>query len=306
MSFDKVGKLIKETHKLSTQYDNEVSILKIINKISTLNESTKAVLCRWVRLGFIEGVKAFVDPMGTITLTDWSSEVDSIIHELLNNGIANMSSNGYVNVPFMMHWPDITDLSPICPNEEPSLDDDIYPSPMVMKVPPSKELIEEPIDDIPRLLAHAIKNLGHYLGGKIVHIDLNIKSLGFINPILFRSTVDVLVVTEEGSPIAHKIIDPSRTVHRGISAVEHYLTDGIDYAVLVHRYSYYEVHVETFNKIVNKPYVRDAGFAIVPPELDYIIFLKWPRRNSIIEKSQSIANRRLMINAAIKYMINAR
>jgi hypothetical protein len=88
--------------------------------------------------------------------------------------------------------------------------------------------------------------------------------------------------------------------------MEHYLLDGIDYAVLVHKYTYYEDHVETFNKIISRQYIRDSGFVIVPYELDYMIFLKWPRYNSIVTKSQSAASKRALIGGAISFMLNAR
>ncbi|WP_054854922.1 hypothetical protein [Vulcanisaeta sp. JCM 16161] len=127
-----------------------------------------------------------------------------------------------------------------------------------------------------------------------------------MSTIVFRSPIDVLVITNNRSSIAHRILDPSKTIHRGLSALENYLMDGVDYAVLIHKYTYYEIHVETFNKIIGRQYIRDSGFAIVPNELDYIIFLKWPRMNSLMAKSQSIANRHSLINGVVNFMINAR
>jgi hypothetical protein len=308
MSFDKVGKLIKEDYELSSHDHENNDLLKVIGGISKLNEANRAMFCRWVKYGFIEGSKAFVSPVGTITLTDWSSEVDPLIHDLINNGIATLNDRGYVEIPYMMRWSEITDLSPVCADDSLGIDpsETIYPSPMIMKVPPSKELIEDSYDDLSRSLANTIKGFDFYIDGEVVHVGLNVRSIGFVNPVLFRSPIDVLVVTDNRSIVAHKVIDPSRTVHRGLSSMEHYLLDGIDYAVLVHKYTYYEDHVETFNKIISRQYIRDSGFVIVPYELDYMIFLKWPRYNSIVTKSQGVAGKRALIGGAISFMLNAR
>lgn len=82
--------------------------------------------------------------------------------------------------------------------------------------------------------------------------------------------------------------------------------DGMDYAVLIHKYTHYEVHVDTFNKIVSRPYVRDAGFAVVPSEFDYIMFFKWPRYNSVMMRSQSVVGKRSLIGNVVNFMLNTR
>jgi len=309
MSFDKLGKSIKEDYQLSSHdYDNE-DLLRIISKISKLSDKNRYIFCRWIKYGFIEGSQATASPMGTIVFNDWSSEYDSLIHDLVDNGLARMTERGFVEVPYMMRWPEIVDISPICELDGITYIGDgeiVYPSPMVMKVPQAKEIIEETYDDLNRLFVSAVKRLGYYINGKVIHVGINVHSLGFVNTILFRSPIDVLVITDDRTVIAHKIIDPSKTVHRGLSSLEHYLMDGVDYAMLIHKYTHYEEHVDTFNKILNRQYIKDAGFAIVPYELDYIMLLKWPRYNSIIMKSQSIAVRRSLINNAISFMINTR
>ena len=308
MSFDKVSKLIKEDHHESSRVPEGNDLLRIIGRVRRLKESSKAVFCRWVKLGFIEGVHALVSPMGTVTLTNWSSEIDSLIHDLVSNGVAVMNDKGYVEIPHMMRWNDITDLDLACDIVDESnieTEEIIYPSPMIMKVPP-KELIEEAYDDLQKAFANAVNGLGYYISGEVTYIGLNVKLLGSINPILLRSPIDVLVVTSNRLTMAHKIIDPSRTIHRGLSFLEHYLMDGLDYAILVHKYTSYEIHVETFNKILSRPLIKDAGFVIVPYELDYLVFLKWPHYNSLIARSHTIAVKRALINNAVGFMINAR
>ena len=309
MSFDKVGKLIKEDRHESSHVPEGNDLLRIIGRVRRLRESSRAVFCRWVKLGFIEGVHALVSPMGTVTLTDWSSEIDSLIHDLVSNGVAVMNDRGYVEIPHMMNWNNIADLDLACDTvDETNIEtgEIIYPSPMIMKLPPPRELIEEAYDDLQKAFANAVNGLSYYISGEVAYVGLNVKSLGFINPILLRSPIDALVVTSNRLTMAHKIIDPSRTVHRGLSSLEHYLMDGLDYAILVHKYTYYEMHVETFNKILSRPLIRDAGFIIVPYELDYLIFLKWPHYNSLIARSRTIAVKRALINNAVGFMINAR
>ncbi len=311
MPFDKVGKSIKEANQLITPYyENDDYPRKIISRLSRLSTGTKTIFCQWLKYGFIESVQAEVLPTGTVVITDWASEVDSLIHELISNGIAFLNNNGYVEIPpLMMSLADQIDLGLVCDGDDGYLISDgevIYPSPMIMRVPHSKEIVEEPYDDLTRSMASVIRRFDYYLGGKIVHVGVNVKSIGIMNTIVFRSPIDILVITNNHSSIAHKILDPSRTVHRGLSALESYLMDGVDYAVLIHKYTYYEVHVETFNKIMSRQYIRDSGFAIVPNELDYIIFLKWPRMNSLMMRSQSVASRHSLINGAVNFMLNAR
>ena len=311
MSFDKVGKSIKESNKLITPYyENNDYSRKFISKLMRLSMSTKAVFCRWLKYGFMESVQAEVLPTGTVIITDWASEVDSLIHDLINNEIAFLNSNGYAEVPLMMSLADQLDLNLVCDGDDGysliNENEVIYPSPMIMRVPHSKEIIEEPYDDLTRSLASIIKRFNYYISGKVIHVGVNIRSLGIMNTIVFRNPIDILVITDNRTSIAHKILDPSRTVHRGLSALESYLMDGMDYAVLIHKYTYYEVHVETFNKIIIRPYIKDSGFAIVPNELDYIIFFKWPRANSLIMRSQSVTNKHSLISSAINFMLNAR
>ncbi len=273
-------------------------------------QALRSFFCRWLKYGFMESVQAEVLPTGTVIITDWTSEVDSLIHDLINNEVAFLDVNGHVEIPLMMSLANQLDLDLVCDVAgDSSLINDgevIYPSPMVMRVPHSKEIIEEPYDDLTRSLALIIKRFDYYLNGKVVHVGVNVRSLGIMNAIVFRNPIDILVITDNKSSIAHKILDPGRTVHRGLSALEGYLMDGVDYAVLVHKYTYYEVHVETFNKIISRPYVKDSGFAIVPNELDYIIFLKWPRANSLMMRSQSITDRHSLISSAVNFMLNAR
>ncbi|BDR91107.1 hypothetical protein [Vulcanisaeta souniana] len=310
MPFDKVGKSIKETHQITTQdYLNNDNLIRIINKISKLGVGNKAVFCRWLRLGFMEGVQALVFPDGSVTLTDWSSEIDPLVHDLINNGIAVLNDKGFVEIPYMMTLADRIDLGLACDLDDDSfpMDDEvIYPSPMVMRVPYSKEAIEESYDDLVRSTASAIRRFDHYLGGKIIHVGINVKSLGIMNSVVFRNPIDILVITSNKYLIAHRVLDPSRTVHRGLSALEGYLMDGMDYAVLIHKYTHYEVHVDTFNKIVSRPYVRDAGFAVVPSEFDYIMFFKWPRYNSVMMRSQSVVGKRSLIGNVVNFMLNTR
>ena len=311
MSFDKVGKSIKESNQLTTSYyENDDYLRGVIGKLMRLGAGTKAVFCRWLKYGFMESVQAEVLPTGTVIITDWASEVDSLIHDLINNEIAFLNSNAYVEIPLMMSLADQLDLNLVCDGDDGySLINDsnvIYPSPMIMRVPHSKEIIEEPYDDLTRSLASVIKRFSYYLSGKVVHVGVNVRSLGVMNTVVFRNPIDILVITDNRASIAHKILDPSRTVHRGLSALEGYLMDGVDYAVLIHKYTYYEVHVETFNKIITRPYIKDSGFAIVPNELDYIIFLKWPRANSLMMRSQSVTNRHSLISSAVNFMLNAR
>ncbi|WP_054844385.1 hypothetical protein [Vulcanisaeta souniana] len=181
MPFDKVGKSIKETHQITTQdYLNNDNLIRIINKISKLGVGNKAVFCRWLRLGFMEGVQALVFPDGSVTLTDWSSEIDPLVHDLINNGIAVLNDKGFVEIPYMMTLADRIDLGLACDLDDDSfpMDDEvIYPSPMVMRVPYSKEAIEESYDDLVRSTASAIRRFDHYLGGKIIHVGINVKSL---------------------------------------------------------------------------------------------------------------------------------
>ncbi len=308
MSFDKLGKSIKEANQLITpHYGSDDYSIRVISKLSKLSPSTKVILCRWLKYGFMEGVQAEVLPTGTVILTDWSSEVDSIIHELLDNGVAHLNGNGHVEIPMMMVLADYVDLDSICDYGDDYMLDDgdvVYPSPMVMKVPSTKEVIEEPCDDLIRLTASAIGRFDHYLSGRVTQVSTNVRSLGIMNTIMFKNPIDILVITENRKLIAHRILDPSRTVHRGLSTLEGYLMDGVDYAILMHRYMYYETHVETFNKIINRPRIRDSGFAIIPNELDYIVFLKWPRANSLMNKSQSIMNKHALISNTINFIIN--
>ncbi len=310
MSFDKVSKSIKEPNQLITPYHESTNYLrKLLVKIPKLNASTKVVFCRWLRYGFIEGVQAEVLPIGTVILTDWSSEVDSVIHELLDNEIATQVGNGYVEIPFMMTAADQLDLSLVCDGDDYSLINDgevIYPSPLIMKVPHTKEVVEEPYDDLTRSVASMIRKFNYYLSGKIIHVGINVKSIGMMSTIVFRHPIDILVVTDNHYSIAHRVLDPNKTVHRGLSALEGYLMDGVDYAVLVHKYTHYEAHVETFNKIINRQYIMDSGFVLVPNDFDYMIFLKWPRANSLMRKSQSVVSKHSLINSALTFMINAR
>ena len=311
MPFDKVGKSIKESNQLITPYyEGDDYSRKVISKLMRLSTSNKAVFCRWLKYGFMESVQAEILPTGTVIITDWASEIDSLIHDLINNEIAFLDGNGHVEVPLMMSLANQLDLDLVCDSDDGySLINDgevIYPSPMIMRVPHSKEIVEEPYDDLTRSLASIIKRFDYYLNGKVVHVGVNVRSLGIMNTIVFRNPIDILVITDNKSSIAHKILDPSRTVHRGLSALEGYLMDGVDYAVLIHKYTYYEVHVETFNKIITRPYIKDSGFAIVPNELDYIIFLKWPRANSLMMRSQSVTNRHSLISSAVNFMLNAR
>ncbi|MGC9153987.1 MAG: hypothetical protein ACP5GY_09745, partial [Vulcanisaeta sp.] len=89
MPFDKLGKSIKESNQLTTPYyENDDYPRKIISKLSRLSTGVKTVFCRWLKYGFMESVQAEALPTGTIIITDWSSEVDSLVHELINNGIA--------------------------------------------------------------------------------------------------------------------------------------------------------------------------------------------------------------------------
>ena len=311
MSFDKVGKSIKESNQLTTSYYESDDYLRgIIGKLMRLSAGTKTVFCRWLKYGFMESVQAEILPTGTVIITDWASEVDSLIHDLINNEVAFLDVNGHVEIPLMMSLANQLDLNLVCDGVgDSSLINDgevIYPSPMIMRVPHSKEIIEEPYDDLTRSLALVIKRFNYYLSGKVIHVGVNVRSLGIMNTIVFRNPIDILVITDNKSSIAHKILDPGKTVHRGLSALESYLMDGVDYAVLIHKYTYYEVHVETFNKIISRPYVKDSGFAIVPNELDYIIFLKWPRANSLMMRSQSITNKHSLISSAVNFMLNAR
>ncbi len=310
MPFDKVSKSTKEINQLITpDYGNHDYLIKLINKISKLSPDTKAVFCKWVKYGFMEGVQAEISPMGTVIITDWSSEIDPMIHDLINNKVATLNNDGFVEIPQMMALADQINLDLACDFDDGHLiidEEVIYPSPMIMRLPHSKEVIEEPYDDLTRLLASNMKKLDYYLNGKIMHVGINVKSLGIMNTIVFKNPIDVLIITNNKYLIAHKVLDPSKTVHRGLSALESYLMDGMDYAILIHRYTYYEAHVETFNKIMSRPYIRDSGFAVVPNELDYIIFFKWPRYNTIMSKSQSVVSRRSLISGIVNFMLNAR
>ncbi|WP_054854923.1 hypothetical protein [Vulcanisaeta sp. JCM 16161] len=183
MPFDKLGKSIKETNQLTTpyyEYESDNYWRKIISKLSRLSAGTKAVFCRWLKYGFMEGVQAEALPTGTVIITDWSSEVDSLVHELISSGIAFLNDNGYVEIPLMMSLADQLDLSLVCDYDDSnSLINDgeiIYPSPMVMKVPHSKEIIEESYDDLTRSMASVIKRFDYYLSGKIIHVGVNVKS----------------------------------------------------------------------------------------------------------------------------------
>ncbi len=309
MPFDKLGKSIKETNQLITPHhgSNDYPMM-VISKLSKMGPSTKPILCRWLRYGFMEGVQAEVLSTGTVIITDWSSEVDSIIHELLSNGMARLNDSGHVEVPMMMALADYVDLGPACDYGDDHMLDDgdlVYPSPMVMRVPSTKEVVEEPCDDLIQSTASAIRRFDYYLVGRVSQVSTNVRSLGVMNTIVFKNPIDILAITENRKLIAHRVIDPGRTVHRGFSALEGYLMDGVDYAILMHRYTYYETHVETFNRIISRPRIRDSGFAIIPNELDYIVFLKWPRANSLMGSSQSIMNRHALISNMINFMLSA-
>ena len=308
MSFDKLGKSIKEVNQVITPYHGSDDYpIRFISKLSKLSTNTRAILCRWLRYGFMEGVQAEVLPNGTVILTDWSSEVDGVIHELIDNGMALMD-NGRVEVPFMMTMADQVDLGLACDGDHDDLlmgdGGLVYPSPMLMRVPSTKEITEEPCDDLIRSTASAIRRFRYYISGEVAQVSTNVRSLGIANAIVFKNPIDILVITRGRGLIAHRVIDPGRTVHRGLSALESYLMDGVDYAVLVHRYTYYEDHVETFNKIINRPYIRDSGFAIIPNEPDYMVFLKWPRANTLIAKSQSIMSRHALISNTINFILS--
>lgn len=309
-SFDKVGKSVNEEHYLMRGFiDETLDLIRLINKIKYLKTNDQQILCRWLNLGIIENSKVYLDPLGTVTFVDWHDDYDSLIHGLLNVGIAYRGGNDYVVVPMMMQWHNLlgSAMGSVCTLDDYLIDEEevVSPSPMYMRVPVGKEVVEVDEDDLVTLMYHRIKSLGSYISGKVVYVGANVRTLGFVNQVVFKTPVDLVVMTSDNSLIAHRILDPSVTVHRGYSAAEDYLMNGFDYVIIMHRYVNPTFHEEVVNDIINKPKVNNSGYAAIVEDGNYIAFYKWPRINELILKSPSVGmNRSLLVNS-LRFVVNS-
>ncbi|WP_069807844.1 hypothetical protein [Vulcanisaeta thermophila] len=305
-SFDKVGKSIIEEHYQTRRPINETTDLtRLIVKIRNLETDDLKTLCRWINLGIIENAKVTIDPLGTVTFMDWSQEYDSLIHGLVELGIASVDLRGSVTVPLMMQWYNALGdvINGICTDDEADYygEYQVRPSPMYMAAPVGKEIEEYDYEDFVAHVYHRLRSLGSYISGKVIYVGVNVKSLGLMNQVVFRTPVDLLVMTNDHSIIAHRILDPNRTVHRGYSAVEDYLMSGFDYALIVHGYVGPRFHEEVVNNILNKPRIVNAGYAVVAE--DSVLFYKWPRINELPRRSPTVGMSRSLIINNLKFLV---
>jgi len=272
--------------------DNETDPLAALRGMGRLSAEARLRLCGWLSYGYVEHIESMITPMGSLLIFDWSSEVDSLIHELVSGGMANLVGD-YVYVPQIMRWTEFVTIQETCTEPE----DYVEPSPMSFQLPPVDG--EVPEDDLAGLLARRIMRSEAYMGGVVVQVMREVRSLGVFTPLVFREPIDLAVITGDNYVIGHKIIDPRFTAHRGYSAIRSYLSDGVDMAILVHHWVSDRFHVDTFNRILRDSSMIDSGYLVMSEE---ILLYKWPRRNTLILRSPSIAAKNHLMRNMVSYV----
>jgi hypothetical protein len=75
-------------------------------------------------------------------------------------------------------------------------------------------------------------------------------------------------------------------------------------AILVHSWVSDRFHGDSFNRIISDPQLVNSGYLVI---LDgEVLVYKWPRRNSLILRSPSIASRNYLAKNVLNYMRSLR
>nr|KJR74131.1 MAG: hypothetical protein TU35_01910 [Thermoproteus sp. AZ2] len=153
-------------------------------------------------------------------------------------------------------------------------------------------------EELTKALTEYLSSSGYFLGRRIekaLHDLTYIPQL--VNKYIYK--INILLKLDGNYIVGINYIDIRRTVHLGFSAVEGYLSYGLDYAVLLHPYVDHRFHKSIAGRMAERG-IGDAGYMAIDLINEILYIYKFPKYNSAFNKYMFIHSNSRAIRSYIE------
>lgn len=275
---------------------HNLDIVDVVKKILKMRIEDRRQVLNWIMTGTLPKLDndVYITPCGSL-LTKSSHEV---FEKLVDVGYGRVVDN-YIYIPGFFKLSDlILPYLPYLEYQEEYSEYDRFNF-MILKL----DSIVNPLEysDFRKVYAACIEKLRIYMCSRLEKIVSDLKYLPQLN-YSFEEPIDTLVITSRDL-IAHKVLDPSKTVHLGFTSVKRYLHHGFDKVVLVHLRINNKFHNRLVTTLISRLDILPCGYIILPrDEVDRLYVLKWPRINILLDKSMTVLSRNTYLKKYLKML----
>jgi len=275
---------------------HNLDIVDVVRKILKMRIDERRQILNWIMTGTLPKLNndVYVTPCGSL-LTKSNHEM---FERLIDIGYGRLIDN-YVYIPGFFKLSDlILPYLPYLEYQEEYSEYDRFNF-MILKLDSTVNFLE--YGDFKKVYAACIEKLKVYMCSQLEKIISNLRYLPQLN-YSFEEPIDTLAITSRDL-IAHRVLDPSRTVHLGFTSVKRYLHYGFDKAVLVHLWINSGFHNKLVTTLISRLDIFPCGYVILPrDEIDRLYVLKWPRINILLDKSITILTRNTYLKRYLKML----